>query len=958
MSLGSNDLIVTNPSGVAFGYVIDMAAEQPLLHNATAPNVNNNSAASNPAQAGGVYDVRDSEGDKTIAHVDWSLGAGQLSLDAETALAGRFHESNSIDISQQGSIRLLRPITYTETLNFSGPIFAALGLLWMGTANGGVKYTSDKGANWTSVTITASPAINAPVSGFTTDGTYVYFSVPTGANPGVWKVTYGAPYTAAKLGSTPGTEAIRHLAYSGGFLFGSTAAGAGTFDSTTGVYTQGTAAFLNVTNTSVGLVAAGNAVYWTVSQGGRSYVYQLSFDPNSQAVATEQFAEFPTGFVATCSVGYLSQVYTGGYFDSATSNVGRGAVYISATNRSNSAPLVEIGTQPEYTASPSDVTNDNRVYAMCAAGKDLYILTNRAVYRWDIDQGGYSHAFDFMGSGYGTQTVTWNAGSNFSWDGTDLTSADPPHGRFPTGFTPTVNGAGVNVGAYDPPYPSSGVTTEGTASWSHAGGIAVLTNSVTTEKSFIRTIITGAPSGGEALSNTTGTTLELAMGSACKGRCLVIEVGDGVRALKALYMNTTASSGSTGTVLRLYKYVSGAWEKASDLTAAVGAHTIRFTLKGLIATAAIDGGTEATTTQTKADTSADYITLTMSAGTGHATYGESWFRDVDALTILGGVATNSRVCAIDSIGLNSAAAVPTGNEIEVLSHAGIAYSKGNLMAPYAVGTDAASYTITSSSVANPTVITTSDAATLAAGGLATGQVVNIASHSGSTPALSGLYVATLTGDHTFTIPVNVSVGGTGGTAAWNQSVGFAVTGTGYASSGSLTQSFTTFHSGSVLKDFRYMDITHEPLPAGSALTGFWTIDGEAGSAVGVTTGTTTRFTINAQGYGIQPGLGMTRDTSTLYTPIIHGSNVVWNFVKVQRHQYALNCAAGAGDGRWQYDAEDAIAHLFSSASQRCTFEDRFNGSYTGAIDSVELTRANYTPHEGVSGTVRLIVREE
>ena len=66
--------------------------------------------------------------------------------------------------------------------------------------------------------------------------------------------------------------------------------------------------------------------------------------------------------------------------------------------------------------------------------------------------------------------------------------------------------------------------------------------------------------------------------------------------------------------------------------------------------------------------------------------------------------------------------------------------------------------ITSSSVAAATVITTT-----VPHGLTDQDVVVIAGHAGSTPAISGPYTATVTGLSTFTIPVNVSVGGTGGT---------------------------------------------------------------------------------------------------------------------------------------------------------------------------------------------------
>lgn len=67
-------------------------------------------------------------------------------------------------------------------------------------------------------------------------------------------------------------------------------------------------------------------------------------------------------------------------------------------------------------------------------------------------------------------------------------------------------------------------------------------------------------------------------------------------------------------------------------------------------------------------------------------------------------------------------------------------------------------TISTSSVANPTVISTS-----APHLLVTGNTVYISGHTGSTPTVTGPYTVTVTGASTFTIPVSVTVGGTGGT---------------------------------------------------------------------------------------------------------------------------------------------------------------------------------------------------
>lgn len=65
--------------------------------------------------------------------------------------------------------------------------------------------------------------------------------------------------------------------------------------------------------------------------------------------------------------------------------------------------------------------------------------------------------------------------------------------------------------------------------------------------------------------------------------------------------------------------------------------------------------------------------------------------------------------------------------------------------------------ITSSSVANPSVITTA-----VPHNLTTGDTVLIAGHSGSTPTINGERTVTVISATTFSIPVNVTVGGTGG----------------------------------------------------------------------------------------------------------------------------------------------------------------------------------------------------
>jgi hypothetical protein len=66
--------------------------------------------------------------------------------------------------------------------------------------------------------------------------------------------------------------------------------------------------------------------------------------------------------------------------------------------------------------------------------------------------------------------------------------------------------------------------------------------------------------------------------------------------------------------------------------------------------------------------------------------------------------------------------------------------------------------IVSSSVASPTVITTATPH-----GLTTGQVAFIANHAGSTPVINGAQTVTVLNLTQFTIAINVTVGGAGGT---------------------------------------------------------------------------------------------------------------------------------------------------------------------------------------------------
>jgi hypothetical protein len=71
--------------------------------------------------------------------------------------------------------------------------------------------------------------------------------------------------------------------------------------------------------------------------------------------------------------------------------------------------------------------------------------------------------------------------------------------------------------------------------------------------------------------------------------------------------------------------------------------------------------------------------------------------------------------------------------------------------------------IATSSEASPTVITTTAPHLQGSSGT---KLVTIAGHVGSTPAINGSHTATMTGPSTFTLPVEVTVAGTGGTVTF------------------------------------------------------------------------------------------------------------------------------------------------------------------------------------------------
>jgi hypothetical protein len=886
--LGGNDLTITY-DGETKGYVLPVGREfgESSVHVTSIPSVNVASGSTTPAQPGGQYDVRDADGAKAITHLDWSLGAGQTSLDALDASPYRYEDSNCMNITTKGQMKLQHTSVASETPGISGPMFSALGYIWWTSLDGQVYYTDYMTpTGWSSYTATW-PATKplSPVTSFATDGQFIYAAIPGGSTPGVYKGTMtGTACAFARMSTEPATT----VCCAGGEIYIAKSFVSGSVDSVAGILDSASSYALSTSDktpanmenyTSVALSAVGSDVYWTVSQGSTSLVYQLHYD--TEKLTTEQFLEFPTGFVATCSHGYLGTLYLGGYWETSIANTGKGAVYVGSDGYA--APLFSIGEQPEDTDVPEVTENDNRIFSLAAFSKELYFLTNRGVYKWDIDDGGYSHVMNLGGGG--ASLDAWNA--TYTWD----CAADPA-----SGWTPTYGGDA------DLSY-----ATAGTARVVETTGYVDLTANPT-------------------LSASDGFTLDLTT----PGGHWYVYMNNGSYQAFAVVGGVSTVGDST-----LYTYDGSNWAATHVISHSLPA-VVRLTLRSNYATMMVDGDadTMVSTFSTKASAAADEILL----------------RGFNA-------------AALSDIKLNTTEALYSAYSTEPYDCGSVAIIDGQAVVDYSIPSYAASEVITSASLANPTVITT-----VGHHPFVSGNSVYISGVLGAVTSPAGglnnvAHTVTKTGDHTFTVPINVTTAGTQGVAclAAKKSEGFMYTNTDrYPTAGYLTQSGTTFHTGSMKKDFRSVEVLHETLPTGAALDCTAWIDGVPYDLTGTTAGNKTVFPIDVRGYSVKTRLTMERSdgATVIYeTPVVTAINVIFEFLKGRRHLYILDCRAGAKGGRWREDPATAINFLFSGADKAVTVEDAFSGSYSGFIEEVQLSAAASSVKENVSGIVKLSVRE-
>lgn len=171
--------------------------------------------------------------------------------------------------------------------------------------------------------------------------------------------------------------------------------------------------------------------------------------------------------------------------------------------------------------------------------------------------------------------------------------------------------------------------------------------------------------------------------------------------------------------------------------------------------------------------------------------------------------------------------------------------------------------ISSNSVANPTVITTP-----ANHGLQTGQAIVIAG-SNSTPSINGAFNVTVLSDTTFSIPVNVTVAGSAGTWA---TVLSTITANTSAASTVIT---STAHGLSTGQQINIKGSTSSP-----SLNGTWTITVLSANTFSIPLNTTSGFVTGAGVYSIVGVDDTVVSVSTADLPTVNTiTSNGWTFLK-------------------------------------------------------------------------------
>ena len=353
-----------------------------------------------------LYTGRDLTDAWRIFFTNFVGGSGQYNRDSPHAVDSKFYTSEFVDISRPGDLKLQHAVSFVEIGQsvLNGLVIEAESRVVFGCIDGAtsrVGWIKDDGT----IGYAVAPDGGWPTDSLTalsTDGQYIYAAF-SGSDWGIYRGNTDTDQWEL-WADLPGISALVHC---GGLMYavqGSDPGYIGDGNSATRQFVQLEVERIHKPSlTTFGFTSIGNWIYWGTTAGAKTYVYALQHDAAGGKDRFELYVELPSGFVGTTMHGYLGNLYIAGYYTSDRVTtvgtlgepVGQGVVYMATEN--GIARLCNIGDDPNelpLDSSKLDSTMNNRVRVMYGYGAWLYAVTDRSLYRWDIDEGGLSHVMD------------------------------------------------------------------------------------------------------------------------------------------------------------------------------------------------------------------------------------------------------------------------------------------------------------------------------------------------------------------------------------------------------------------------------------------------------------------------------------------------------------------------------------------------------------------------------------
>ena len=250
------------------------------------------------------------------AYDDWSLGFDQKYHDKEFSLSARFKDSQAIDISERGEIKLLFSTSKIQTTANSNFDALGVGLNYLWSAQGTNIYYYD-GSSFSAAV--ASGAASGEIINFTCDGTYMYANIS-----GAEGVHRGNTSSWAHWSDLTG---VLKILYHNKLLYGITSQKLYSIGATTASVEK---ADVGASWTLTGITAEGTLF------GGDIYICGHNGNVTKiwvyDSVGISEVTELPSGFIGLGCKYYQGVIWIYGYKDTPSTGSKIGITYNISNN--------------------------------------------------------------------------------------------------------------------------------------------------------------------------------------------------------------------------------------------------------------------------------------------------------------------------------------------------------------------------------------------------------------------------------------------------------------------------------------------------------------------------------------------------------------------------------------------------------------------------------------------------